>query len=143
MNLRNITKNDIPILATMMQHCFQEDPWKENWPIESCIERFTSIFHMDSNHCYLMEDNEIEGACFGYVLPFEDKKEYTILELFINPLSHHKGYGTKLLSYLKETLKKENVTEIVLLTREECSSFYTKNGFHKNGSDVVFRISID
>lgn len=144
MKVREINERDIERLSFLMKECFSLDPWNENWDIKECENRLTSIVSFPNSRCLALEDeNQIIGGCFGYILPFLNRSEYTLLEFFVSPLSQGKGNGSFLMNELKKELKKKGVKSMLLLTDIHCSGFYTKNGFRDANDDVSFRIEIE
>lgn len=82
----------------------------------------------DKNHkVIIIKDDE---KIVGFIIYFLLSPEIDIL--FIATYPNNKGYGNKLLSYLFDDAKKNNVDSIKLDLHENninAKEFYTKNGF--------------
>ncbi len=154
MGIRLLTKIDISRQAIIHSTSFRKA--YENIIPESFLKDFTpekrEVFFRNEfekyKDTYIIEtDNEIIG--FSTIGKTRDKNEINTGEIwgiYLHPDYWEKGYGTKLLNYLIEILKKRGFNEITLWVLEEnlpARKFYEKNGFQFDGTRKKLSIGKD
>lgn len=129
-SLKKIQKEDLNLLASFMQQSFKESPWYEQWSYESCQKRLSILFSMETFVGYeLVLKNKVIGASFGFTLPYEKETQFHLIEFFLAPKFTKQGYGTEFMKLLLEECRKNKMDRIVLSTKGNLSSFYSKFGF--------------
>lgn len=139
----------VPITLDKMEQCiqlyvnvFNSEPWNEKWTYEVARERLTDLFHTPKFLGFLLYDN---GKLIGFIAG-NSKKTYKgltfyLAELCINNQIQGKGYGSKLLLYLEDELKKRHIQSLYLLTSNGglAEAFYLKNDYTLNEDRIVMK----
>ncbi|MBI5680420.1 MAG: GNAT family N-acetyltransferase [Methanobacterium sp.] len=141
LKIRKFTLRDTDKCAELFKNVFSAYPWYDEW---------TSL---DQSRKYLMEliknpvfegfvaceGQEIAAVCFGHRRSWWMGKEFFIDEFYVQNEVQGNGIGTQLLDYVKNNLKTENYTRLVLLTNKgiPAEEFYIKNGFNNNQKRIV------
>lgn len=121
---------------------FNSEPWNETWTYQNAKERLTDLINTPKFLGYLLYDNdELIGFIAG-----NSKKTYSgltfyLAELCINNQIQGKGYGSKLLRYLENQLRKKEIHSLYLLTAKggQAEAFYIKNNYVINENRIVIR----
>lgn len=133
MIIKNANKEDLNEVSTIMAKVFKKSPWNENWSKEECLNRLTNIFDFPTSRNFVyIEEEKIIGYSTGFILPFENKKVFTLMELFIKEEYQHQHKGSEVLSKLENKLKEENISTIDLYTKGSLVNFYSNNGYKEN-----------
>ena len=93
--------------------------------------QFTTSIENSNNLCYCLNLN---GKTIGYLIAMLSLDTADILNIGIDPDFKRQGYGTALLNYLIENLRKRNISEILLEVRagnKSAIQFYMKQGFEE------------
>lgn len=115
------------------------------WTDDIARKRIHQIATMEDSLVVLQFDKErLSGFLMGYVKYFDDSRGFFLEEILISSEFQCRGYGTKLLYYLKEELAKNNCSWIELLTTtsELHQRFYTKNGYRLSGKLVLEHLDL-
>ncbi len=139
--IRMYKDTDIDEVVKLFLSVFGIEPWNDKWPDFETAKSYILENVQNPNFIgYVMiEDENIIGVSIGRVKTWWQGKEYLIEEFFIDNSYQGKGLGSKLMSFINNDLKKEEVKNIVLLTDKdtEAFKFYKKRGF-KEKSDMIF-----
>ncbi len=134
-----MTETIIPITNDKLEECielyinvFNCRPWDETWTYQTANERLSDLMHTPKFLGFLLYEND---TLIGFIAG-NSKKTYTgltfyLAEFCINNQIQGKGYGSKLLLYLEEELKKRDIQSIYLLTATGglAEAFYLKNNY--------------
>ncbi|CAI3114720.1 Acetyltransferase YpeA [Acinetobacter calcoaceticus] len=119
---------------------FSNEPWNEQFddlePIRKYFERY---FQYPSSFGFCAKcENQLIGVGMGHIHPTIQGVRYYLDDFFIHPHYQGKGIGSKLLNYIEEKCRENNIETIVLHTLRESISedFYKKHGF-KNRSKLI------
>ena len=136
--------------ARLFTETFTCAPWNEHWREETALKRLGGIMSAPVSRGYVCCENDgadgtdlnriVAMAC-GRALAFEDSKELFIDEFCVHPKLQGQGIGSALLGFIREKLKNEGVSYIVLNTERDLPSriFYEKNGFYTKDK-VIFMV---
>jgi aminoglycoside 6'-N-acetyltransferase I len=114
----------IPFTIDKIEQCtdlyinvFNSEPWNETWTYQSAKERLTDLILTPKFQGFLLYEND---DLIGFIAG-NSKQSYTgltfyLAELCINNQIQGKGYGSKLLRYLEDELRKREIQSIYLLT---------------------------
>lgn len=119
---------------------FNSPPWNGKWTFERASLLLTNFSNIPGFKGFIgLENNKVIAACFGYKKTWWNNDEFYIEEMFVDSEYQRFGYGSKLMDYIQEVLKKENIKAITLLTGREtpAKDFYHKNGFYTI-EDMIF-----
>lgn len=139
--IRNFTLKDIDKCADLFKEVFSAYPWYDNWV--SVQQTRTYLMELIENPVFegyvAYNGSDIAAVCFGHKRSFWTGKEFFIDEFYVRNENQGNGIGTGMLTYVKESLMKEEYTRLVLLTnkRMPAEEFYIKNGFYNNQDRTV------
>jgi len=139
LDFRKINAEDFPICAEILVAAYNGTPWHNNWSTEEAKLRIEATMSGFNSRGYIIEqDNEIIAMCLGRIDYYYDNwSQFCIDEFNVIPNLQGLGIGKKLLKFTSDTLKKENINRIFLITGgKKASEFYKKNKF-KNSSDGI------
>ncbi len=107
---------------------------KENaeWTNETAGRRIRQVITMQDSRSYLLKkDGALLGFVMGFLKQYDDLLGYTLEEILVASDKQNKGYGTKAMELLEETLKNEGVSmvELLAVNDEMHEHFYGKFGF--------------
>ena len=145
MEIRAISKKDLKSISQLFVTVFNSPPWNEYWEYEWAYERLNWIYQShDFAGFFSLDDNKVNGAILGYFIPFKGKKEFKIIEFFIDTNYQNKGIGTKLLTQLELSLKQNNYDFVSLLTAKntDAESFYLNRNYRRDDKLVLLRKEI-
>ena len=134
-------RSDIKECTQLMIDVYSKEPWLDKWPsFDKATKYLREYVDNPSFIGYVLRyNNNIVAVCFGHKKSWWQGDEYYIDEFFTHTSLQNKGIGTKLMSFVKESLKEENIKCITLLTEREipAEQFYKKNNF-KIKEDNIF-----
>ncbi len=109
------------------------------WTYDITYKRIHQIVAMEDSLVILQFDREkLVGFLMGYFKYFDDSTGFYLEEILVTSSCQHMGYGSGLLSHLKEELAGRNCNWIELLTTtgKLHQQFYRKHGF-KTSENLV------
>ena len=96
---------------------FSGEPWNEKWDYEWVLNRIRWISNVPNFIGKVAIENEkIVGALLGYAIPFREKLDFEILELFVLPTYQGKGLGKALVTELEVSLPLDKYGAIHLIS---------------------------
>lgn len=120
MNIRKYNENEINYIVELWcevskkSHDFiSEEYWEEK-------KEDMAIKYIPISETYVIEDD-------GKILGFVSMVDNYLAALFIDSNYHNKGYGNKLLNFVKE--RKDEIQLKVYEKNKKAYEFYLKNGF--------------
>ena len=123
---------DLPRLAESYMRTFNGTPWWDRWDRQTALERLRDIFRTPGfNGVSVWQNGEPLGAVMGRTERYYDGDCFQIIELWVEPRVQREGWGGKLLTILKDRLRRRGIRKIFLLTMpgESTEGFYRKHGF--------------
>lgn len=135
MNIRKITTQDLDELCDLYVEVFKQEPWNEEWKLEWAKERLTYILDLKYSEGLIAENtNKVMGAILGRGVPFKGEFSFEVVEFFVSPNLRNKGIGTKLITFLEQTLAQANYHKVFLLTAHGSTAelFYQRRGYALN-----------
>lgn len=143
-----MTKEIIPMSIDNVDQCidlyikvFNAEPWNENWSHASTRAMLHDLSHTPGFKGYLLVFNHnIIGFMGGYSKTYGQGMTFNLAEFCIAEEFQGKGYGSRMLAYLEEELKKEDANGIFLLTSSGgmAEKFYKRSGFEIKPNRIVF-----
>ncbi|MEM7016974.1 MAG: GNAT family N-acetyltransferase [Pseudomonadota bacterium] len=131
-NIREIQEADLDVLSTLYVSVFSGPPWNEEWHHEWALARLTDICEFAGFYGLLVEDNaQVIAGVLGRSLPFKGRKEYEMIEFFVNSERQGEGIGKQLITTLETSLKQQGHAFCTLLTGKgtDAEFFYKRNGY--------------
>ena len=114
---------------------FSGEPWNETWDHEWVLNRIRWVSNVPNFVGKIaIENGQVVGALLGYGIPFREKLDFEILELFVLPTHQGKGLGKAMVKELENSLPLEKYGVIHLITAKDTDSeeFYKKCGYKRN-----------
>lgn len=114
---------------------FSQPPWNEHWESQWVESRVNWIASVPGFSGYVaVIGDEVVAAILGYGMPFRDRLDFEILELFVHPTQQGKDIGKKLVAKLEGQLTAESCAAVYLLTASGTGpeKFYSKLGYGRN-----------
>ena len=121
-SFNKLTSIEIPSVLSIEEQN-SDYPWSQH--------QFTTSIENSKNLCYCLSQND---KTIGYLIAMLSLDTADILNIGIDPDFKRQGYGTALLNYLIENLRKRNISEILLEVRagnKSAIQFYMKQGFEE------------
>lgn len=140
MEIVNMNKKYIDKYAELFMQVFNGEPWNDKWTEETAEKRILNIMNTDTFVGFSMvESGRVVGIICGQEEQFYDGLHFQIQEFCIRKEKQKNGYGTMLLNYLNDYLKKENVINVYLLTSrgERTEGYYRKRNFITSAEMIV------
>ena len=144
-----MTETIVPFTEDYLNQCielyidvFNREPWNETWAYLSAKERLTDLIHTPKFLGFLLFENDhLIGLIGGNSKESYTGQTFYLAELCINNETQGKGYGSKLLLYLENELKKRDIQSLYLLTANGglTEAFYLKNDYVINENRVVIK----
>lgn len=139
MVFRNITNNDISILAHIYVETYNCPPWNDEWTIELATQKLDELINCcDSYGLVCVDDNKIIGAIVGNSEIYYNCQQFFIKDFFVMPSYQGKGIGGTLMNELEKKLKYKGIQKTYLFTSrtDKTEIFYQKRGY-KSWNDMV------
>lgn len=131
---KKMQTEDINACAKELMLAFKEEPWNENWTYEQAYTRIEEIMSSKVSRGYVVYDDDlvVSMAC-GRIMTYLDHQELWIDDFSVHPDYQGKGIGSKMIEYIRDEMKKEDVSYLLLNTTRgfHCVDFYKKNGFEE------------
>ncbi|ADJ17089.1 GNAT family N-acetyltransferase [Halalkalicoccus jeotgali] len=111
---------------------FNEPPWEDDWTDETARRRLSQIIETPGYRGYgASVRGELVGLVMGNLEQWYTGEHFYLKEMCVCPSQQRHGIGTTLIAHLIETLQKESVERVYLLTMQEspARAFYENNGF--------------
>ncbi|MCK6256233.1 GNAT family N-acetyltransferase [Fictibacillus sp. KIGAM418] len=144
MSVRSVFMNEehLDACIELYQNVFNSSPWNESWTVETAKERLSDLVNTPKFLGFVFYES---GQFIGFIAG-NSKRTYNgvtfyIAELCVNNKIQGKGYGTKMLNWFEEELKRREIQSLYLLTSKEglAEAFYLKNGYNVNNNRIVMR----
>ena len=134
MIFRYMTPADFPVCAETLISAFREEPWCETWTPDQAFTRIDEIMSARvSRGIVCMEGSKCVSMLCGRIMTYQEQKLFYIDEFSVHPDYQRQGIGSRMLTFLREELKKEPqpISHMSLITERGFPSvaFYEKNGF--------------
>jgi ribosomal protein S18 acetylase RimI-like enzyme len=99
---------------------------KESLPIYYKLHHLTEMLHSS----YLIYKCKLENEPMGFcVLEICDENKIHIMSIAISKLNRGKGYGSKIMEFLKKTFLKYTLSLYVQIQNKDAVRFYLKHNF--------------
>lgn len=145
MEIREMRSQDTESISHLYVSVFSNPPWNETWQYDWAYERLNWVYRAQGFRRFVtVESDRLIGAILGHDVPFKGKKEFQIVEFFVDSDRQNKGIGTNLLLELKLELRENNCDFTFLLTSKDTSieSFYLKRNYERDNKLVLLRQKI-
>ncbi|WP_414468408.1 GNAT family N-acetyltransferase [Methanobacterium sp. ACI-7] len=143
LSFKQFNFKDIDKCTRLFKEVFSDYPWYDDWVSEDQARNY--LIELIENPVFkgfiVYKSKEIAAVCFGHTRSWWMGKEFFIDEFFVSPKIQGNGIGTKLMDFVKNSLKEESYKRLVLLTNKDipAEDFYIKNSFYakKNRISMV------
>ncbi|MEW8956809.1 GNAT family N-acetyltransferase [Clostridium sp.] len=129
---RKMRTEDLNSCAELMIKVYNGAPWFDQWEsVEQSSKYLKEFMDNPAFRGFVIEKEDIiVGACFGHKRSWFSGDECFVNEYFIDNDYQSIGLGSKLMNFVKLSLKEENIIYITLLTERNipAKDFYEKQG---------------
>ena len=116
--------------ARIYPSAYNAEPWNDSWTVETAKALLTCYYNTPGFEGWIARQNNIIlGGTIGNVEPYYTGNIFILKEVFVSVNAQGTGIGARLLSAMKEDMKKLNIKMIILSTRKPIFDFYIKSGF--------------
>lgn len=115
---------------------FGDDPWNEDWSLETARTRLAELLEMPRFVGYGLvvaegETDALVAVAMGHATTWSTGSEYELVEFYVAPGWQGRGYGSRLLAHLESRLADRGVRSIRLSTARDgpTRTFYERQGY--------------
>ena len=140
MNIDTVTEADLRVLSQLYIDVFSAPPWNEHWELKWAEDRIKAVIQSDKFYGLKAEQNGIiVAACIGRLMPLMGKKDYDLVEFYVDAERQGQGIGDMLLNALEQQLIQMDCVASTLITSRSMPafSFYSNRGF-STSDEMVF-----
>jgi len=145
LSFRKITNEDFSICAEILMAAYSVAPWSNPWNKEEALLRIEATMSGFNSRGYVVEkDNEIIAMCLGRIdYYYSSWSQFCIDEFNVIPSHQGSGVGKKLLNFISNVMKNEEINRIFLVTGgEQAAKFYKNNGFVKLNDGIMMEYDL-
>ena len=131
MRIRKEKTKNLNEISKLFKEEFTKSPYNQKWTKEQVKKIIKNYFNKD-NILILIEDKIILGFIIFKIKPWNYNDICEIQELVIKKEAQGKGYGSKLIKYLEQFLKKRQKNiwmNIQVNKKSKAIEFYKKNSY--------------
>lgn len=145
MTYSSIEKNkaeNLDELASLYVDSFSVAPWNEKWTKETATVRIKSIINTpDFIGFQAEEEGKVKGFILGFTEQYQNDRTFEIKEICVDPAVQKKGIGKGLIKTLEDTIRKQGIRGIYLVTTRQGATekFYNSSGFTENSHLLVMQ----
>lgn len=137
---REIDNQSLEEMAALFSDTFREEPWKEEWSLESARERLLGV--MEARYFYgigAWKKGELYGFLIGWLDFHCGETVFEMRELAVKQTGRGQGIGSGLYREMEKRMKEKGVEKLALLTLNAALTrrFYEKHGFQKSGDLII------
>jgi len=143
---RSIKPEDFPTCARILTKAYSGEPWHNTWSHDDALLRIEAIMSGFSARGYVMEHNqEIVAMCLGRIdYYYNNWRQFCIDEFNVLPDYQGKQIGSKMLTYVTDTMKQQNINRMFLITGgAEAAHFYENNGFEVSNEGTMMEFVLN
>lgn len=129
--ITDMTLPHIDEYADLFVEVFNSAPWNDSWTRQTALARIRSMMDCPSfTGKAIYRGDDLLGVIWGQKEPYYDGIHFLVQEFCVRACEQKKGYGTRLLTALRESLANIGVTNIYLVTaRGGAEEWYARRGF--------------
>ncbi|MFC4711052.1 GNAT family N-acetyltransferase [Enterococcus eurekensis] len=132
LNVREIKTEDFSTCANILVEAYNGEPWNNSWTKKEALLRIEATMSGFNSRGYVIEqNNKIISMCLGRIdYYYGNWSQFCIDEFNVLPSLQGKGIGGRLLQFVTNVMKDEQINKIFLMTGgKQAAQFYTKQGF--------------
>jgi ribosomal protein S18 acetylase RimI-like enzyme len=143
--IKRADTTDIPVISTLA-HAIWPDTYR-NIISEGQLKHMLDLFYsheslekqFQENHVFLIALMNAETVGFASYSHANKAGTYKVHKLYVHPMLHGKGFGTKLLDKIVEEIKPSGATTLLLNVNRHnrAKSFYERYGFKVVGEEDI------
>ena len=145
MNIRKIHTDDYKNCAKNLVLAYAGEPWHNKWTENEALLRIKATMSGFNSRGYIIEEKgKIIAMCLGRIdYYFSGLNRFCIDEFNVVPNQQRLGIGNKLISFVSDVMKRDNINNIFLVTGGELATkFYEKNGFIKTNDGIMMELEL-
>jgi len=138
--IREITIEDLNECARLSMDAFNAPPWSDEWTEETARQRIAEYFHSPGFlGCASFIEGKLVAFAIGTTIQWYNGRHFYLHEVAVKPELQQRGIGTRLMAYLGEMLKKNDIRASYLLTmnNDRLKAFYERHGFVTNEKMIM------
>jgi ribosomal protein S18 acetylase RimI-like enzyme len=135
LDVRPLTKDHLPTVTELYCAVFNAAPWNDAWTIETASARLRdTLATPGADGLLALAGGQPAGCLLGYREQWFDGVHFYLKEMFVHPDLQHRGMGTMLMEQLKDSMRRQGVARIYLLTERggAAADFYRARGFYES-----------
>lgn len=132
LNFREVKTEDFSTCADILVAAYNGEPWNNSWTKKEALLRIEATMSGFNSRGYVIEQNDkIISMCLGRIdYYYGNWSQFCIDEFNVLPSLQGKGIGGRLLQFVTNVMKDEQINKIFLMTGgKQAAQFYTKQGF--------------
>lgn len=146
MEVKRLSQNDASQIASVLRDAFAGSPWHEDWSNVERLARYVDEGLDGANALAfgLFQDELLVAVAMGRVRHWHNRVEFILEDVCVRQAQQGRGFGSLLLTQIKEACRILAIDEIGLRTRCDADAyhFYKKQGFVVQEKDVYFTYKI-
>lgn len=134
MNIRLYKATDFECCLNTFIDVFNKAPWHDEWTKQTAYQYLRDFINTPGFKAVVVyDDKKLIGFVFGHIKHWWQGNEFFIQEMCVLQEQQNKGIGSKLMDYMLQSLKIDDVVTVSLLTDRgiPAENFYKKSGFEE------------
>ena len=133
MQIKECTAEDVPLLARLNKHFFEEENAETDLSLPHLEERMSGYINSDFKAFLFQNDEKI----VGYALCDLAKRPVYLRQFFVSREERRKGYGSQAFRLLLEKLDIETTDMEVYYWNDMGSAFWNSLGFKTRRNKII------
>ncbi|GMA08120.1 hypothetical protein GCM10025886_12710 [Tetragenococcus halophilus subsp. flandriensis] len=145
LNFREIKNEDFANCAENLVAAYSGEPWNNMWTKKEALLRIEATMSGFNARGYVVEKNDkVIAMCLGRIdYYFSNWSQFCIDEINVTPNCQGKGVGKKILNFVSDIMKNDEINSIFLITGgERAAKFYKSNGFVKSKDGIIMEYDL-
>ena len=139
MNIRNCEKADLIAYAELFVEVFSEPPYNEKWSIRDAKAYIKRFWRIEPESCLVAEkDGGTEGVLLGFSYPWQNRKDFTVQELFVRKKARRQGIARALIGCVLEDFPIDTAVSLVVNEKADAAIFYERLGLSQNKQNKFY-----
>lgn len=144
--IRPLHFSDLPQVTALYCRVFNAPPSNGRWTEATAFRRLLAEFDTSESLGFAVwREQELVGCVLGHVDPWFDSSHFVIDELLVDESYQRQGYGTRLMTHLKQVLADLDISRIFLTTFPDSSAagFFRTHGFQQTSRMMLMMCPLE